>query len=66
MEIKSFFHPDTFTLSYLVYDANSRKALLIDSVADYDPKSSSVSFKSCEIIDDYMNCLLYTSDAADD
>lgn len=54
MEIKSFFHPDTFTLSYLVSDKDSKKAVLIDSVADYDPKSSSISFKSCEIVDDYI------------
>ena len=54
MQIKSFFHPATYTLSYLVWDESEKKAVLIDSVADYDPKASSLSFKSCEIVEDFL------------
>lgn len=53
--IKSFFHPATFTLTYLIYDEKTLDAVLIDPVADYDPKASTLSFKSAEIITDFIN-----------
>jgi glyoxylase-like metal-dependent hydrolase (beta-lactamase superfamily II) len=54
MKIKSFFHPQTFTLSYVVYDEDTKDAVLIDSVVDYDPKSSTMSFKSAQIMTDFI------------
>ncbi len=54
MKIKSFFHPQTFTLSYIVSDESTKKAVLIDSVADYDSKASIIGFKSAKIMDDYL------------
>jgi glyoxylase-like metal-dependent hydrolase (beta-lactamase superfamily II) len=50
MRIDSFFHPQTFTLTYLVYDETTKDAVLIDSVVDYDPKGSTISFKSTELV----------------
>lgn len=50
MRIDSFFHPQTFTLTYLVYDETSKDAVLIDSVVDYDPKGSTIGFKSTELV----------------
>lgn len=50
MQIKHYFHPDTFTLSYLVYDENSKDAVLIDSVIDYDPKASMIKFTSANLM----------------
>lgn len=38
-EIKAFFDPQTYTISYVVWDAQSREAAIIDSVLDYDPAS---------------------------
>lgn len=54
MRIESFFHPQTFTLTYLVYDEDTRDAVLIDSVVDYDPKASTIAFKSTELVMDRM------------
>jgi glyoxylase-like metal-dependent hydrolase (beta-lactamase superfamily II) len=54
MKIKSFFHPQTFTLSYIAYDDKTKDAVLIDSVVDYDPKSSTLSFKSAQIMYDFI------------
>lgn len=36
MEIKSFFDVDTYTLTYIVFDATSKDAVIIDPVLDYD------------------------------
>lgn len=46
MKVQHFFDPRTWTLSYLVYDEPSRSAVLIDSVADYDPKAVRVFHES--------------------
>jgi len=40
MKIETFFHEDTSTLTYIVYDAQSKDAIVIDPVLDYDPASS--------------------------
>ena len=45
MEIKEFYHPITFTLTYIVYDTKGN-AIIIDPVLDYDPKSSSIGYAS--------------------
>ena len=39
MIIEGFFDPDTSTISYLLWDADTRDCALIDSVLDFDPKS---------------------------
>lgn len=54
MQIKSFFHPTTFTLTYLVYDQESKDAVIIDSVLDYDSKGSTIGTKSAELVMDYV------------
>ena len=38
MRIQTFFDPLTFTLTYVVYDADSHDAVVIDPVLDYDPQ----------------------------
>ncbi len=40
--IRAFFDEPTFTVSYLVWDPETRVAALIDSVLDFDPPSGSV------------------------
>lgn len=44
--VKHFFDENTWTLTYVVYDNNSKDALIIDPVMDYDMPSSKVSFES--------------------
>jgi glyoxylase-like metal-dependent hydrolase (beta-lactamase superfamily II) len=46
--IKSFFDPNTFTVTHLVSDPTSRQAAIIDSVLDYDPKSGRTSHSSAD------------------
>ena len=40
MKIEAFFDNDTYTLTYLVYDPETKDAIVIDPVLDYDPASS--------------------------
>lgn len=49
-DIKAFFDPATFTVSYLVADPASRKAAVIDPVLDFDPKSGRTSTQSADAI----------------
>ena len=46
--ITSFFDPATFTVTHLVADASSRRASIIDSVLDYDPKSGRTAHTSAD------------------
>ena len=41
--IQAFFDPQTSTVSYLVSDPASGRAVIIDPVLDYDPKSARTS-----------------------
>lgn len=40
--IETFFHPNTFTLSYVVYDKPGGHAVIIDSALDYDSFSGTI------------------------
>ncbi|MDI1475948.1 MBL fold metallo-hydrolase [Polyangium sp. y55x31] len=46
--VEPFYDPATFTLTYVVYDPDSKDAIVIDSVLDYEPMSSTVSTASVE------------------
>ena len=48
MEIQEFYDPATFTLTFVVFDAKTRDAVVIDPVLDFDPLSASTSTKSVE------------------
>ena len=39
-EIQAFFDEQTFTVTYLVSDPASRRAIIIDPVLDFDPKAA--------------------------
>ena len=43
MQIKPFYDPVTYTLTYVVWDEKTKDALVIDPVLDYDPLSSQTS-----------------------
>jgi glyoxylase-like metal-dependent hydrolase (beta-lactamase superfamily II) len=49
-QIKAFFDPASFTVSYVVHDPDSRRAAIIDSVLDYDPASGRTAFSSADAI----------------
>jgi glyoxylase-like metal-dependent hydrolase (beta-lactamase superfamily II) len=48
--IKAFFDRPTFTVTYVVHDAATKQAAIIDSVLDFDPASGRTSFASADAI----------------
>ncbi|KIG14504.1 Zn-dependent hydrolase, including glyoxylase [Enhygromyxa salina] len=46
MKIEAFYDEATSTLTYVVFDPESRDAIVIDPVLDYDPASSEISHVS--------------------
>ncbi len=55
MEIKTFYDPRTFTLTYVVYDADSKDAVVVDPVLDYDPSSSKTWTESSDRVIKFIN-----------
>lgn len=49
-EVRAFFHEPTFTVSYLVWDAATKRGAIIDSVLDFDQKSGRTATRSVEAI----------------
>ncbi|MBX3192379.1 MAG: MBL fold metallo-hydrolase [Labilithrix sp.] len=54
MRARSFYDPATSTLTYVVFDPDSRDAVVIDPVLDYDPLSSSTSTRSLEAVEAWV------------
>lgn len=52
--IEAFFDEHTSTVSYVVHDAETKHAAVIDSVLDYDPASARTSIESADKILDYV------------
>jgi glyoxylase-like metal-dependent hydrolase (beta-lactamase superfamily II) len=52
--IKAFFDVPTNTVSYVVYDSETRKAAIIDSVLDYAPASGRTTLTSADAIIAYV------------
>jgi len=50
IQVKEFFDPKTFTLTYVVWDPKTLDAVVIDPVLDYDPASSSTSKESFQAL----------------
>ena len=53
-QVKSFFNEATFTVSYVVSDAATMKAAIVDSVWDFDQASGRTSFDSADQIVAYV------------
>lgn len=53
-QVKAFFDEPTFTVSYVVSDATTRKAAIIDSVWNFDQASGRTSFESADEIAAYV------------
>lgn len=43
MKVESFFHQDTFTLTYIVFNEETRDAVIIDPVMDFDYSAGKIS-----------------------
>ncbi|MDX1475933.1 MAG: MBL fold metallo-hydrolase [Reinekea sp.] len=52
--VKTFFDPATFTYTHVMHDADSRRALIVDSVLDYDPKSGRTATTSADEVVAYV------------
>ena len=48
--VRAFFHEPTFTVSYLVWDPETKRAAIIDSALDFDQKSGRTGTHSAEAI----------------
>lgn len=53
--LETFFDKDTYTLTYVVYDENSKDAVIIDPVLDYEPSASKISDDSIRKVQDFIN-----------
>jgi glyoxylase-like metal-dependent hydrolase (beta-lactamase superfamily II) len=54
MNVTPFYHPDTFTLTYVVWDADSKDAVVIDPVLDFDPSSGNTHTTSAEAVQEFI------------
>jgi glyoxylase-like metal-dependent hydrolase (beta-lactamase superfamily II) len=52
--VRSFFDPETFTISHVVRDPGSNACAIIDSVLDYDPASGRTMNASAQDLIDYI------------
>ena len=53
-DVKGFFDPDTFTVSYVVIDPATRQAAIIDSVLDFDAPSGRTKTTSADQLIAYV------------
>lgn len=53
-DVKAFFDPDTFTVSYVVSDPASKQCAIVDSVLDYNPNAGTTDTSSADQIIDYV------------
>ena len=54
MQVKAFFDEPTWTLTYVVYDAATGDAVIIDPVLDFDPLAWSTSTKSLDELERWV------------
>lgn len=54
LKVKEFFDPDTYTMTYIVFDSKTKDAVIIDPVLDYDPAASKISYESVEKVLSYV------------
>lgn len=54
MQIETFFDPRTYTLTYVVYDEETKDAVVIDPVLDYDPLASATDVESVRKVERFL------------
>lgn len=52
--VKEFFDQATWTLTYIVYDPQTKDAVILDPVWDYDPASSKMATQSIDLVLDFV------------
>ena len=52
--VKGFFDPDTWTVTYVVYEKAGSKCIIIDSVLSYDPKSGRTHTKMADQVIEFV------------
>lgn len=53
-QVKPFFDPDTWTVTYVIYERPGSSCAILDSVLDYDPKSGRTSTKSADAVIEFV------------
>ena len=53
--VKAFFDTNTFTVTYVVFDNDSKESAIIDSVLDFDVPSGRSSTNSADQVIEYIN-----------
>lgn len=53
--VKEFFDKATWTLTYVVYDKQTKDAVILDPVWDYDPASSKMTSQSADLVLQFVN-----------
>jgi glyoxylase-like metal-dependent hydrolase (beta-lactamase superfamily II) len=53
-QIKAFFDADTFTLTYVVFDAHSKDAFVIDPVLDFNPVGAKIETTAYQTVKDFI------------
>lgn len=61
-QVQAFFDPETSTISYVVADPDTRRAAIVDSVLDFDPKAARTGTKSADAILDHVTSRNLTVD----
>lgn len=54
MEVKEIFDPKTFTLTYVVYDPDTKDAVIIDPVLDFDPLTWRYATRSADTVEEIV------------
>ena len=54
-DVRGFFDPETYTISYLIKDPTSSACAIVDSVLDYDPASGRTSTHNADRLVDLIN-----------
>ena len=54
MKIKTFYDPKTYTFTYVVYDENTKDAVVIDPVLDFDPLTFRTSLDSVDDVSNFI------------
>lgn len=53
--VQHFFDPATYTLSYIIYDQDTKDAFVIDPVLDFQPESGKVETKSIDKLKHFIS-----------